>query len=383
MTELKPRPMQVYGKIHALTSLRFFAALFVVLFHTTWVFFPWIKPHVGFGKLFSLGYVSVSFFFLLSGYILAYVYLRPAKAVSVSSFYQARFARIYPLLFLTLILDSPFLIIDKIQAYGLRSGIFKSAFVFAGSAALLQAWTPKLKDINSPSWSLSVEAVFYLSFPFLGAILWKLRGVPLWLVAAVLYFGGQLLVFFASQHMSMDFVERIPLLHLSTFFLGILLARLQTVIHDRTSRTSDKSPVVDYALLAICILCVPAIILWSPASPSMTDCLCDGLLAPIFACLIWIFSNANFAPARFLSAPWMVVLGEASFGLYLFHAPVMHLFGYLGLVRYPTLFFVYLITSVGISVFSFYYFETPVRKWIVKRPRLHLKETMEAASDAR
>jgi hypothetical protein len=36
----------------------------------------------------------------------------------------------------------------------------RSAVVFAGAAAFLQAWTPKFKGINGPAWSLAVEAIF-------------------------------------------------------------------------------------------------------------------------------------------------------------------------------------------------------------------------------
>jgi peptidoglycan/LPS O-acetylase OafA/YrhL len=43
---------------------------------------------------------------------------------------------------------------------------------------------------------------------------------------------------------------------------------------------------------------------------------------------------------------------------------------------------VYLGISIGLSVLSFYYFETPLRRWILKRRHTHVKETMEMASDA-
>jgi peptidoglycan/LPS O-acetylase OafA/YrhL len=68
---------QVSEKIHALTSLRFFAALYVVSYHTIHAssFLPRISGTIV-DKVVSLGYVSVSFFFLLSGYILSMVYLR-------------------------------------------------------------------------------------------------------------------------------------------------------------------------------------------------------------------------------------------------------------------------------------------------------------------
>jgi peptidoglycan/LPS O-acetylase OafA/YrhL len=77
-----------------------------------------------------------------------------------------------------------------------------------------------------------------------------------------------------------------------------------------------------------------------------------------------------------------VILGEGSYGLYLIHVPVFHLFTWLGWDRIPALFPVYLAVSIGLSVASFYWFETPARRWILKGKRVHLKETMEIASDA-
>lgn len=369
-------------RIHPLTALRFFAALFVVLFHTLAIFFPSVRPHQGLGRLFSLGYISVSFFFFLSGYILAFVYLRRSKPLTYIKFYQARFARIYPLLLLTLVLDFPFLFLDKFHRYGTGEAFLKSGVVFTGAAALLQAWAPQFKGINSPSWSLSVEAVFYLLFPFLGPALWKLRGAGLWVAAACFYFGGQTLVFLTSFHMSLDFCERLPLLHLSTFGLGILLARWQALVavESPTFRKTDANRRKTICVLCVCAL---AVLAWfSPHSTSIEDCLCDGLLAPIFAGVIWVLSDAAFLPARFLSASWLVILGEASFGLYLFHAPMIHLFSYLGLLRGPALFPVYLGASIGISILSFYYFETPARQWILRGRRVEVQESVELASDA-
>jgi peptidoglycan/LPS O-acetylase OafA/YrhL len=77
-----------------------------------------------------------------------------------------------------------------------------------------------------------------------------------------------------------------------------------------------------------------------------------------------------------------VVLGEASYGLYLIHIPVLHLFLQLGWVRVPMLFPAYLAIAIGLSVLSFYYFETPTRRWLLQQRKIHVKETMEMASDA-
>jgi peptidoglycan/LPS O-acetylase OafA/YrhL len=368
-------------KIHALTSLRFFAALFVVLYHATWSFLPWVKHEDPVGKVVSLGYISVSFFFLLSGYILAVVYLRRGGPVPVRSFYRARFARVYPLFFLTLVLDTPVLFLSRLATYGMKSALLKTGVSFAGNAVMLQAWLQQLRGIDNPNWSLSVETLFYLTFPLLGVLLWKLRGIQLWLIAAILYLGGQVLVFVSEQKIPGETTQLFPVLHLSTFALGILLARWQALTRQRRAVSRNAQP-KKYAAPVVSLLALAAfgaVVYWAPRSPTAN--LCDGLLAPIFAGLIWAFSDSDWLPARLLSVPWMVVLGEASFGLYLFHIPVFHLFERLGWNHTPALLPVYLGVSIGVSVLSFYFFETPLRRWILKRGQAPVKETMELASD--
>ncbi len=124
-------------RIHALTSLRFFAALFVVFYHTLWFAIPGLTQTSIAGRVVSLGYLSVGFFFLLSGYILSIVYLRDDQPVSKRSFYAARFARVYPLFFVTLVAGTPFLLIDRIaeiwNGLGNRenSGQFYRAYLHA------------------------------------------------------------------------------------------------------------------------------------------------------------------------------------------------------------------------------------------------------------
>jgi peptidoglycan/LPS O-acetylase OafA/YrhL len=113
------------AKIHALTSLRFFAALYVVCFHALSVasFLPSIRSESFLGRWLGLGYTSVSFFFLLSGYILGVVYLRRGSPVALGAFFRARFARIYPLLFLSLVVDIPYFFNQESHLRGLRAAI--------------------------------------------------------------------------------------------------------------------------------------------------------------------------------------------------------------------------------------------------------------------
>ena len=367
-------------KISALTSLRFFAALFVVLYHMADIYMPWIRQIPALWDFIALGYTSVSFFFFLSGYILGVAYLRRGGPVAAASFYRARFARVYPLFFITLIWDAPFLFINRWSAYGLKIAVFKTAITFISNIFMIQAWFSLLRGINNPNWSLSVETLFYLIFPFLGVVLWRLRGIKLWLTFALIYLGGQALVLVLPHEITSEKIELLPFVHVTTFALGILLARWEWLKkQEKNDMARRASPGVLTLVTILALAGFGAAVYWAPGE---NENLRDGLLAPVFAALIWAFSHSDWSFAKVLSAPWLVVLGEASFGLYLLQVPVFHVFLALGWTRNPMLFPVYLMTAIGLSVISFYYFEGPMRRRLLKSSMIHIKETMELASDA-
>src|SRR5579859_879943 len=188
-------------KIYPLTSVRFFAAFLVLFHHSVRIFLPVFSARGVRGAptdvagIISLAFpVSASFFFFLSGYVLSFVYLNNAKTLDKREFAAARFARLYPLYFVVLVLDTPELLVPEIHRYGVKVGLTKTAGILAANVAMLQAWKgSRLLRINMPSWSLCVEAFFYLCFPLLGALLWKLRGARLWMTAVAFFVAGQAL----------------------------------------------------------------------------------------------------------------------------------------------------------------------------------------------
>jgi len=144
----------------ALTGIRFFAAFYVVLTHSL----PWIKNRVSLplpiANFFSNGYLAVCLFFLLSGFILSYTYSGLAPGVqNYAKFWEARFARIYPVYLFSLLLALPF----QFHTLTLKSTV--------AVLLMVQAWNPLHPEMsgawNYPAWSLSVEAFFYLCFPFI------------------------------------------------------------------------------------------------------------------------------------------------------------------------------------------------------------------------
>ena len=143
----------------ALTGVRFFAAFYVVLFHGL----PWLRQRFllpGALQIFlGNGYLAVTLFFILSGFILAYTYDGQIDGnTNRLHFWEARFARIYPVYFLSLVLAFWF---ERGLSFGTRTVVL----------LMVQTWNPRTPELtgawNYPAWTLSVEAFFYLCFPFL------------------------------------------------------------------------------------------------------------------------------------------------------------------------------------------------------------------------
>ncbi|MCU1447405.1 MAG: acyltransferase 3, partial [Cryobacterium sp.] len=149
--------------LRSITSLRFFAALLVVLHHA---FGPEGIP------VLNLGFLGVTFFFVLSGFILTWA---DSARHGVVAFYQNRIARIFPLHLATLGI-----------AVLLPFGLTDSPATLIQNLTLTQAWSNDgAHSFNWVSWSISVEAFFYLLFPFAFVALRNRSMKALLLVAAI------------------------------------------------------------------------------------------------------------------------------------------------------------------------------------------------------
>lgn len=351
----------VASQITPLTSVRFFAALFVVLFHG-WVVVPSHQnQHNLLSRTISYGYISVSFFFMLSGFILAIVYLRPGKPIRLKRFFLSRFARIYPLYLVAVLIDVPRFL--HVQRSVLHRPHGQTAETVLATLGLVQAWFPTLHNLDGPSWSLSAEAFFYLLFPFLGVFLSRLSGIAVLVLSVGLYVGGMGLV--VGLHSTGQTYSPFP--YLFIFVLGIALARVYGWIRESPERgrvLALSAP----GMIIVSLGTLFTIPLFSLTIPE--PLLQHGLAAPMFALMILALSSDCRAITRPLSTGWLVVLGEASFSLYLIHQPIMSMlrrpiqhFGTAG-------FLVYLALIVGLSVLSLRFLETPVRLRILARQRV-------------
>lgn len=148
----------VPARLDSLTSLRWFAATLVFVSHARELLLP---KGTWFDRLAPQGNVGVSFFFILSGFVLVWA-ARPDTPATV--FYGRRIARIYPAYAVVALVSVPL-----IYLFGEMHSPLHLVQAFL-PLTLLQAWVPHYRITysgNGVSWSLSCEAFFYLVFPFL------------------------------------------------------------------------------------------------------------------------------------------------------------------------------------------------------------------------
>lgn len=151
-----------------LNTLRFFAAFLVVLHHAESLRQDHKLPHhfKDFG-LFQNGANAVSFFFVLSGFLITYLLLREKQTsdtVSIKRFYIKRVFRIWPLYFLMVIIGAiiqPFFIkwfhIPYEMPYTIGETWYYFIFFVPGMVNFIFG-----SNLLEPLWSIGVEEVFYL-----------------------------------------------------------------------------------------------------------------------------------------------------------------------------------------------------------------------------
>jgi peptidoglycan/LPS O-acetylase OafA/YrhL len=350
--------------IPALTSLRFFAALWVVLFHVHAIGLNrgGSKIYLAFARL---GYLGVSFFFVLSGFILVYVY--SGRQIQKRRFWQARFARIYPAYLFSLLLSIPALM----MFWPMTKQAHVTFLALTANPLLLEAWFPKLLLTWNPvGWSLSAEAFFYLVFPFairrMEALAWprlRLAMVGFWLASLLITGSYVLLRPDGVAHPGMDdnqlfwlgVVKLNPLVRLPEFLLGMAtgLAFL------RLPTGSRNWPI---ALGGGLLLLGIGLQRWIPF-PMMHS----GAFAPAFALLIFGFATQP-AWSRFLAAKPLILLGEASYSLYLIHGSFIG--NSLQFAHSKHLFAVTVacvVLSILASILVFLFIENPLRRLLHPR----------------
>lgn len=340
--------------IPELTSLRFFAALAVVVSHVHGLGFADI-PAVH--HFLDGGRPAVAFFFTLSGFVLTLRY----KPDNIDrGYFAARFARIYPVHLLGLAISAPTVLFVATN----NPGLAESLFALKGHVSvllvlsmmcqllLLTAWTPVAglnQPWNGPAWSLSCEAFFYILFPRLRRLF---SDRPVYFLAAVVACAWviqmlwiNLVPIFAPANRAGFLVSQFPLPHLFEFVSGVVCGILY-------SRGQMQTLVPYWKLGALAaILCIVILSAFQPVQPAYS------IQGPFFAVLISMIAIGS--GIGFLRNKNLVLLGASSYSLYITHVPILLAlkiagFHWNAVIIISGLMFI----SVGV----FWFFEEPLRR---------------------
>jgi peptidoglycan/LPS O-acetylase OafA/YrhL len=362
-------------EIRPLTGVRAFAAFWVVLLH----FYPqWsvlIPPVTLTQRLAFRGQTGVDLFFLLSGFILSYVYSTGPSKLSFAEykrFVGLRVARVYPVHLFTfsvlalLVFTSSLVHVHVEGSYPLRKIPFELTMTHAWFSFLpAGGW-------NYPSWSISAEWFAYLFIFPITAYLLKLR----WRAGALLALGyGALVLWLILLAPDLDYDHwqpwRCVMVRVSCEFIAGAMVFGAFWSSSRFAQTCQRFA----TLLVLMVLATAA---FSPLSRVIPA----AALILLFPLMLVGLTSEETLVGRILAHPLVFWGGQISYSLYMSHALVQKvlkvILPYEKYVASPLavrvlIVFLQLVALIGTAAFLYHLVEVParngVRRFLTRRSR--------------
>ncbi len=378
------------ARFYELDILRGFAALIVVIFHYKHFlidsayhfdydhmpFHTWLLPVYIYGQFF------VELFFTLSGYIFFWLYSEviASRHTGAGAFFVARFSRLYPLYFLTLILVA---LIQPIFHALYGHDFIYTADTFGNfllNLLMVQQWLPDAtQSFNGPAWSISVEVFLYLVFfvlcyfrlnrpvilllVLIGGVFFKclfpsntndfIRGIPSFFLGGLMYYAVSALrqpgKAIWRQRLCWGLAVVLPVLWLTAYLRGAFLPAEQ----------GRSLPDLLLSVNSVLFILMPLTVLGF------------GLMQDHWQDVRWM---RWLSRERLHSLAW---IGDISYSLYLIHFPVQLMtmlvlahWTYaerLPVVSNPLSLIVFMSIACGLAWLSFHYFEMPMRRFLRNR----------------
>jgi peptidoglycan/LPS O-acetylase OafA/YrhL len=399
-------------EVPALTGLRFVAAFSVLIAHAVSTILAsyeaplnaiyWLRQASGFG---------MTLFFVLSGFVIHYNYaslVTGERQGGVGAYLWARFARLYPL-FLLMLMVNVLASSRHLAAWAGHPEAFDSIlqalpyflisvqswfYVPIGDSGLISA----IGGGSPLSWSISTEWFFYFLYPVVAWLVLELRR-PLFTVAVTLIWcavwieitttlydstvdintwavGRYGAIAGSYDHGPDSFVHWLlyfsPYLRMGEFMLGTFVAQLYVQLRDRPVSETEYRIGLGVLLVAVISAFLITWVSYSPLFPGNIFRKMDTnfALAPTVALLIFCAARYRSFASRMLTTRPAIVLGDASYSIYLVHYVVLMVVVKLmgpsghGVIADVATLVVVLGVILALSVAMFTYYEAPARKWL-------------------
>lgn len=342
-------------RIEQLTFTRFIAAISIVIFHYGEGSYLFNNEYISF--IFQQANVGVSYFFILSGFVMIIAYGNREK-INFIEYIKNRLARIYPVYLLAILLILSSTLFKNVNISDLLLNLF-----------MVQSWIPqKALTMNFPGWSLSVEMFFYILFPFLMNRIYSKQKLKInaiwiilfWLISQIIF---HLIVYKTlkiSNYTTRDMFY-FPLMHFNEFLIGNLTGLF--FLKKLKNHQKNYLPIILVIILSLIFL------LRFPIGLNFHN----GLFALIFVPLILLISSSNDKITTMFSKRMFVFLGEISFGIYILQVPIWVIFSDYKMEKYFELnkeldftssFIIRLLILIVTSTLSYLYLEKPIRNLI-------------------
>lgn len=342
-------------QLPSLTGLRFWAALLVVLYHLTGLVgeLPVLSDLARYGR------TGVTFFFVLSGFVLAWTYLdRPTP---YATFLWRRVARIWPLVCVTGLVS--WLVFELI---GVDVPVSRALTTFT----FLQAWRPEWAvGANGAAWSLSDEFFFYAVFPVLLALAAVRTGRRLLAAATAVAIPVLWLLFVDQQWLGWR-LDYWPVTRLVQFVAG--------VVAGVAVRRGARPPVGYPAAVALVVAYHAGLLVWQEAAAGMapqwgphsgSQWWSTGLFVLLIAAAA---DRDRGGRATGVTSDWSIRLGHWSFAWYLVHEIVVRVWVHhrpeaVGLAATAAAWTVLLVLSLAAAGLLYAFVEHPAERFLRAR----------------
>jgi peptidoglycan/LPS O-acetylase OafA/YrhL len=359
-----------------LTGVRFLAVIMIFLFHYAYKLSFAGALVTGILNQFFLG---VQVFFVLSGFVICYKYFENTefKKEFFFTYYLRRFARIYPSFFLLTTFTFIFWYFKtETDSSSWKLYLLNITFLKGLSANYY------LSGIG-PTWSLTVEEIFYLFSPFI-FLLFKRKNILLWQVVFWWAVGGILVVLFSAFPFE-GFFENAQFVFFVTFFgrcfefyAGIFLAlnilgkykRQKPVLPKFSFPFYTTAGFMGMALITLSIYKVSQLY-GTEASQIFVGIFLTNIIFPISVAFFFfgLIKEASIIQKLFSSFLFQL-LGKSSYALFLVHTGVIAM----GVEKYLSGNIIILFITLQILAILLYkVFENPVNLWIRGKRKIVIK----------